>query len=487
MLASGLDCADTQYRPGAKARLTRGACVVFSTMALAATLALVAQAASADQNSPSPSNAGSEWVALSDSLASVRSEAEPGKETAAAEWEVIEYDVDEGAGGGASVDQQALREGKSEAGRLSDGFDAARLTSSHKPVSATAEERINVDMFMGEVNVFGEVKVSRVVVGNGSVVRAEVLASGELLVIGKEPGSSSLRLWHADGSQSDFNIRVSERDPETRVQMETMVRMKVRMVEFRKTALDKIGIDWSDSTSGPGMGVAGDAVGNNLFRPEGGIPELPNRVDPFATYFGIASQITSSINFLASSGDAVLLAEPVLSCANGGEASFLAGGEVPFPTTGENGQTVIDFKEYGIRLNVNPRVDALGNVQTAIETEISALDQASAVGESPGLLTRRASTTVNVPAGQTIVISGLLNSQQSSEADMIPGLGRLPIIGNFFRSRNGRDEVTELVIFVTPEVVDPVETSLTARQSEIFDKTGTVLDSAASQTIEILE
>ncbi|HHJ12528.1 MAG TPA: hypothetical protein ENK00_05035, partial [Chromatiales bacterium] len=102
-----------------------------------------------------------------------------------------------------------------------------------------------VDMFVGEVRVLGKVAVDRVAVGQGKVIRAEVLDNGELLVIGLAKGASSLHLWHKDGSQSDYNIHVSERDPVARVRMETMVRMKVRIVEFRKSALSKLGIDWS--------------------------------------------------------------------------------------------------------------------------------------------------------------------------------------------------------------------------------------------------
>jgi len=327
---------------------------------------------------------------------------------------------------------------------------------------------INVDLFAGQVQVLGKVSVNRVAVGNGGIVRAEVLKSGELLVIGQAAGSTSLRLWHKDGQQSDYNIRVSEGDPETRFPMERMVRMKVKMVEFRKSALGKLGIDWGDSISGPTFATAGDVIGNNLFRPASeGFAGLPNTVAPFSTYFGIASNITSRINFLATNGDAVTLAEPVLSCTNGGSASFLAGGEVPYPTVGANGETKIAFKDYGIKLNISPQIDPNGNVRTMIETEISQIDPALSIGGTPGLLTRRAQTQVNVRSGETIVISGLLSSESSTDIDKIPGLGSLPILGHLFRSENVRNSVSELVIFVTPEVIEPDGQKLTARQAEI--------------------
>ena len=346
----------------------------------------------------------------------------------------------------------------------------------------------NIDMFAGEVNVMGRVEVTRVAVGNGDIVRVEVLKSGELLVIAQSSGSTSLRLWHTDNSQSDFNIRVSDKDPETRVRMETMVRMRVRMIEFRKSALGKLGIDWSDSAEGPGFSIAGDAVGNNLFRPatEGFAANLPNTVKPFQTYFGIASNITSRINFLASTGDATTLAEPVLSTTNGGSASFLAGGEVPYPSIGANGQTIVQFKEYGIKLNVSPNIDASGNVRTVVETEISQLDPAVSVQGAPGLLTRKAQTQVNVRSGETIVISGLLSSESSKDIDKLPGIGNLPVIGNFFRARNARNSVSELVIFVTPEIVSTGSELLSERQQAVYQSSQVRFDSA-QQKIQLLD
>lgn len=430
------------------------------------------------------------WVSVGAFPSAARAAEALVKAPAEADWEVIEYKVDDVA---ATVGSQSSRlaeqhENLNAAERVREAFSAMTSSSSKPIVADHIAKTIKLDMFVGQVDVLGVVKVKRVAVGNGAVVRAEVLDSGELLVIGKSAGSSSLRLWHSDGSQSDFNIRISESDPETRVRMEKMVRMKVRMVDFRKSSLEQVGINWSDSTAGPGLAFAGDVVGNSLFRPaaEGLFETLPNIVDPFATYFGIASNITSSINMLAANGDAVTLAEPVLSCRSGGEASFLAGGEVPYPTTGQNGQTIVEFKEYGIRLNISPVVDELGNVRAIIETEISQLDQASSIGDTPGLLTRRATTEVNVANGETIVISGLLNSEMSEDVDSIPGLGRLPILGHLFRSTNRRDSAMELVVFVTPEVVDPADTALSARQQRILSDTNQRLDDTARR-IDLME
>ena len=343
-------------------------------------------------------------------------------------------------------------------------------------------DQTNLDMFAGELKVLGKVDVTRVAIGNGSIIRAEILNTGELLIIGQQAGSTSLRLWNKDETQSSYNIRVTENDTETRVRMERMVRLRVRLVEFRKSALGSLGIDWGSSANGPTFAAAGDAIGNNLFRPAAeGFANLPNRVEPFSTFFGIATNVTSRINFLAQNGDAITLAEPVLSALNGGSASFLAGGEVPFPTVSENGNPVVDFKEYGIKLDVAPLIDSAGNVRTLVGTEISQLDASVSIDGVPGLLTRRAQTEFNVRTGETIVISGLLNAESSNDVNLIPGIGRLPIIGKLFSSKNQRNSVTELVIFVTPEVIEPGQQLNTERENKRYDSTSERLRQARNQ------
>lgn len=346
---------------------------------------------------------------------------------------------------------------------------------------------INLDLFVGQVKVLGQVDVHRVAVGNGGIIRAEVLDNGELLVIAAAPGSSSLRLWHKDQTQTDYNIRVAETDPETRVPLERMVRMRVRMVEFRKSALGRLGIDWNDSAAGPSLAAAGEASTNQLLRPTGqGFDALSGSSSSVSAYFGIASNITSKINLLSQNGDAVTLAEPVLSAMNGGQASFLAGGEVPYPSVGENGQTQVEFKEYGIKLDVAPLIDAAGHVRTLLETEISQLDASVSVQGTPGLLTRRAQTEVTVRSGQTIVISGLLSSDSGADANMIPGLGKLPIIGRLFGSRSRRNTLNELVIFVTPEVIEPGQAMINAREQSYLDVSDRRVESLRQQ-LQLME
>jgi pilus assembly protein CpaC len=148
-----------------------------------------------------------------------------------------------------------------------------------------------------------------------------------------------------------------------------------------------------------------------------------------------------------------------LSTRSGGEAKFLAGGQIPLITPATAfAPATITYKDYGIKLSIQPVADDKGNVTTIIKTEVSSIDTSVAVQGNPGFLTRATDSEVNVQAGQTIVISGLVNSELAKDVTRVPGLSNIPILGALFRSTNFRNNRTDLVIFVTPTVVDPTST-----------------------------
>jgi pilus assembly protein CpaC len=315
----------------------------------------------------------------------------------------------------------------------------------------------NIDLFIGEVKILGKVFVDRVAIGQAGIVKLEILSTNELLVIGEQAGSTSLRLWNKDGSVRQYNIRVSEQDPEKRVRMDSMIRISVKMVEFRKSALSKLGIDWSTDFDGPTFATVGDFVTNSMFRSSTSAIDgatLPLNVKPFASYFGIATALTSRINLLASDGDAVVLSEPVLSCVNGGTAKFISGGEYPIPVIGRNGGTSVEFKQYGIKLDISPKANKEKQIYTTIKAEVSEIDTSTTVLDVPGILKNETETIVNVHSGQTIVISGLLKAKQGGSTSKVPGLGDLPVVGGLFKSNDIQHEMSEMVVFLTPEVVE---------------------------------
>jgi pilus assembly protein CpaC len=248
------------------------------------------------------------------------------------------------------------------------------------------------------------------------------------------------------------------------VEMKPMVMMHVRIMEFDKKAVNQIGIKWDTMIAGPGGGLVHDWVTNPYYRltpsnfagidGTGSAANLPLRVPGTAAYFGIATSIASQINLMMQDGNAWELATPQLAARSGGVADFLVGGEVPIPVTQGLGETDVQYKQYGIKLHIAPVVNSEGDISTDIETEISKIDPTVTVNGYPGFITRRASAQLNVHTGDTIVISGLVDANASKNFDRVPGLGNIPILGALFRSRDFQKNRTDLVIFVTPVVVD---------------------------------
>lgn len=360
-------------------------------------------------------------------------------------------------------------------------------------------------------------KVVRVAVGNGKIISSNVLET-EMVVLGENAGNTSLRLWTADGKQVEYDISVLASDPdlstkrisdmlsamptikvermgdmvlltgstnkanmaridavaklfpqthnavrEEEVTMRRMVQMKVQIVEMKKSIGENIGIAWDKSIAGPIGAVAGNWSTNPNFRlpssPPAGFPTspgIPNGGTGWHPFIGLTSSITSIINLAVNNGDAYVLATPELSARSGGKAEFLAGGQIPIisPASASSPASVT-FKDYGIKLIIEPVADEFNNVSTILKTEVSNVDNSVAVGGNPGFLTRKTDSEFNVQSGQTIVLSGLVNTEIQKDVSKIAGLGDLPILGALFRSNNFRTGRTDLVIFVTPTVIDP--------------------------------
>lgn len=313
-------------------------------------------------------------------------------------------------------------------------------------------------MFVGETKVLENISVKRVAIGNGALLKSRILTERQLLLIAEKEGSTTIHLWHPDGRETSLNIRISKDDPEVRVRLEKMIHMDVKIVEFRKSALQTLGIDWQKSMDGPTFAAAGDFQTSTLFRGASSNPifrTLPNAVKPFQAYFGIATSITSRINYLGENGDAFTLAEPTLSCRNGGQAKFLAGGQLPIPVRGATGEVTVQFKDFGIILDIYPFADESGVIAAKIKTEVSSVDQSVTVLGVPGFLTRKTETEMNVRENETIVISGLVSADMAKDVGKIPALGDIPVLGHLFKSSNFRGKNTELVIFVTPKIFTP--------------------------------
>ena len=159
-----------------------------------------------------------------------------------------------------------------------------------------------------------------------------------------------------------------------------------------------------------------------------------------------------------------VLAQPNIVAANGKEASFLAGGEFPYPVvqaTGVgSGAVTIMFKEFGIRLNFIPTVTPRGSIRLQVAPEVSTLDYSHAVEVSgfnvPALTERKVNTEVELKDRESFVIGGLLDQEEQKTFEKIPFLGDIPILGKFFQSQLVNKTDTELIVIVTPEIVAPI-------------------------------
>lgn len=283
---------------------------------------------------------------------------------------------------------------------------------------------------------------------------------------------------------SDFDLlkidELGKRYPQivnftNRLGWEKMVLLDVKIAEFPVSELREHGIKWTPAGGGAMAGIwsplrrvtdsayqiniqttgQGGAVPITMPQgtegmPAGGSVPLPSALNILT---GINLGLNAQLNLLAQNGRASILAEPQLSARNGAKASFLAGGEYPYTVSTINGPTVL-FKPYGVKLDILPRVDSQGVVRAMIDSEVSSIDAAISTPAGPGLRTRKTSTEFNVNSGETIVLSGLLSRETSTDIDKVPFLGDLPLLGVLFRSKRFQDKETELVVFVTPTVVD---------------------------------
>jgi pilus assembly protein CpaC len=178
--------------------------------------------------------------------------------------------------------------------------------------------------------------------------------------------------------------------------------------------------------------------------------------------FAFASSDTLvSLQALEGTGFASTLARPSLVALSGQSASFLAGGEVPIPVPSSGSDNVsIEYKEFGIRLTLTPTIVGKNRIVLKVAPEVSELDFSNAVSIAgtivPALSIRRTDTSISLADGESFVISGLISSRNSSQVNKFPGLGDIPILGAFFRDNSINREERELLMIVTPHLVQPL-------------------------------
>jgi pilus assembly protein CpaC len=235
------------------------------------------------------------------------------------------------------------------------------------------------------------------------------------------------------------------------VQSAQQVMLEVRVIEASRSALKDFGVNIDvANNSGIVFGSGTGLVGLNA--PQGTLTVSTN-VGP--------TTIEATLRALEEKGVIRTLARPNLAAISGEEATFLAGGEFPYPVPTGQGDITIAFKPFGVTLKFTPVVQDGGLIRLKVAPEVSQLDTRQSLRlsgiEVPSLLVRRAGTTIELKDGETFAIAGLFQQDYANTVSQIPGAGDIPVLGSLFRSSRWKKQETELLILVTPRLVTASE------------------------------
>jgi len=322
------------------------------------------------------------------------------------------------------------------------------------------------------------VAVTRIAVGDPAVAEARLLNRDSVLLLGKGAGVTTVSLWSRCASTPQQSMLFVEGEASAALArpllpnsadtaLPSQVQTDIRFVEVNRTKLKDIGIRIFGTQSNNFLfGSPGSSLVESV--PVGGVSgvtpgaQVPLSADGFNILWGGgSSKFLGALNALENSGFAYTLSRPSLVALSGQSASFLAGGEfpVPIPSSGSDSLS-IEYKEYGIRLNLTPTVIDRNRIHLKVAPEVSELDFSNGImiagTRVPALNVRRTDTSISLADGESFVISGLINTSNRSAVDKLPGLGDIPVLGAFFRSSSMQREERELLMIVTPRLVNPL-------------------------------
>jgi pilus assembly protein CpaC len=289
----------------------------------------------------------------------------------------------------------------------------------------------------------------------GESIRVHTMGEGVLLTGNVSNASVAKRAkeladkFAPDGATSALTVNASQE-----------VVLEVRILEASRSALQDLGF---------GLTVTD---GHSIFTSGSGLlgPAAPAGSVSVRSKIGTVS-IDATLQALEQKGLVRTLARPNLVAVSGEKASFLAGGEFPYPVPQDLGKITIEFRTYGVKLNFLPVVQDNGLIRMQVAPEVSQLDQSTAVRVNglsvPGLITRKADTTVELKNGDSLALGGLFQRGYENQLQQFPVLGDIPILGTLFRSARWKRSETELVIIVTPRVATPADFTRAAQLNSL--------------------
>ena len=372
------------------------------------------------------------------------------------------------------------------------------------------------------------VNIDRVSVAAPETVEAVPVSPRTLVINGKTPGETSLVLWLADGSRQEYDVTVAssgtrvaaarqqlDKEFEGKVQLtvdngsafvtgtvknmfasaraisiaeaaaekkvvnllnvevppqEQQILLKVRFADVDRSKSAELGVNFYGAPQGiPFSATVGSFSPTRLSdytTANGKLATDKFTVSDALNIFAFWPHLDvgATLKDLASKNVLQILAEPNVLAMNGKEASFITGGEFPFPTLQGGGsgvgQITVSFREFGVRIHFLPTITPRGTIRLHVTPEVSSLDYANALTISgitvPGLNTRRVETEIELENGQTFAIAGLLDRRTTEALNKIPGLADIPLLGKIFQTRTMNKTNSELIILVTPELVAPI-------------------------------
>jgi len=305
-------------------------------------------------------------------------------------------------------------------------------------------------------------KIQTVSLANEDIADVVSVTPTDLVVIGKEVGVTSLVVWGESKKYTVYDVKVERNISGQQVVLE------VQVGEVNKSALSAYGLDFLMVDRDPSHIKKGDKIlgtyGGQVTSPDPESRELfaQDGITGVIKWLGDKREFSTIIKALQQKGDLKLLANPQLIGLSGEKASFLVGGEIPVPvaqtiTGGGTPSVTIQWKEYGVRLNFVPTIVDTNLINLKIAPEVSSLDWANAVTFGgytiPAIRSRKADAVVELNSGQSVVLGGLLSTEEIKTIKRVPILGHIPIINFFFSRKETTKSETELLIIVSPRII----------------------------------
>ena len=363
-------------------------------------------------------------------------------------------------------------------------------------------------------------RLRRVYVSNPDAVDSFTATPRQIVVTGKAPGVSSVILWDEGGQSASYLVfcdldvanlqrQIQQALPNQDITVEgqqdrislsgtvlsdaaasaaakiaglytknvvnslivreahpRQIKLKVQIIEIDRSRLEQFGINLFTQGKTLTNSTTGQFPSTQTYTPSSGsTPSTLTTSNPLnLLFYTFGHNFGFTLQDLQDKQIAQILAEPTIATISGQKASFLAGGEFPFPVVqGSSGgltSITIQFRPYGVKLEFTPVVNDDTTVYLKVAPEVSALDYTNAVTISgytiPAISTRRAETQVELRDGQSFAISGLLDHRTTDIFSKMPGIGDVPILGQLFRSKNVNHSTVELLVVVTPMLIDPL-------------------------------